>query len=439
MAWVISWAGGSGAQGFDPLLAPGPERTRTLVGVEDAFGPELRFSLGFEESWRRSRIRREAGAPGALTTRPALVGIEGASRLLLASELGLLRGFSVILEAPVLLSTSRVLRAAGGSDRTGWQGALGEVLFVPPVESSGRSGVENLGVGLAWAPPYDTWGSLPRPRLLAEGRFAVAEPMHAARGGDRPGQGEAAARQGPGLSRGSHSLRLNATFSKRWPRVQPYFGGEVEWQWALPGSAFPRDSVAPGPPRRTSLLLGAEVVGWELEERFQRLSFELGAQLSEFTRGSDYTDLFDALGSSESEAYRRPAPTRYTENLDPVTAALFPSVAEEGSRAVIPTGIDTVGSHLKLQFQLKVRWRAGRYIRFEMGGSLGFEQSHLLTSAAPCVGRTAAPAAAGYCPGLGLSGVPNPHYRPEVHEPGQRYWLDGALSGSAGGSATVLF
>jgi hypothetical protein len=108
--------------------------------------------------------------------------------------------------------------------------------------------------------------------------------------------------------------------------------------------------------------------------------------------GRDYSQLFDALGTSH----------------DPQLTAAYPS----GGGPVAFNGLTNVASHSRMSAEVALATQAARYIRFRLGVVLSHVTSHLLTDAAPCS-----------VDGEGTCGAQSANllYRPVIDMPGQRF------------------
>jgi hypothetical protein len=456
--------------------------THVVDAFDDAGGIDLHFTLEYRHSWKRATILREA--PNAVVASAAGESAiadysESTSRLDLRAELGLFHDLALIVQLPIILSSRRTLSGRAGADAL-LDGAPGEPLFSLPSSSPNRSGVEHLGLGVDWG-ILNQWRDAAQPTLLvgAEARFAVSEPMHAcgpATGpeasamrcahpadidrngvageyvtlvqpgrfvsleGDFPPGGRRA-----GVSRGTTALSLHALVSRRFQYLEPYMGFAALFELANQSSDFRAGAAGEHPPIRGSFSLGGELMPWEVVEQFQRLSIDGRLTATYHSEGQDYSELFDALGSSGAPSYRRPNFASYVANVDPGSQAAFPSVVDPDSERVFPTGLTRVQGHGSYAASLRARWQAGRYVHFDLGGALTFTQAHSLTLGEACTpGGSAEVARAGPClvGGAGeqrVLGAPDPAFRPQISQPGRRFSVDTATTLDAWVGATVMF
>jgi hypothetical protein len=468
------------------VLRDPAEVTRVVDAWQDGGGMDLHFTLGYQHTWKRATILRETQDPG-LDARaaqgtlrlPVARFAEQTSRLNVRAELGLYRDLALIVRVPIVLSSSVTLEARGAG-AAALDAAPGVPLFQLPFGSPNRSGVEYLGVGVDWGILNQGRDGL-SPSLLvgAEGRFSVSEPMHAcgrapsadstqpARmrctypsdinrngvGGEYPADGVASlegtlpseARRA-GVSRGTTAIELHAAVSRRFAQLEPYLVLGAALELPVDASDFASDRPwNEHPPLQGHVSLGTEIVPWELVEQYQRVSLDLRLVGTYRSAGQDYSELFDALGSSAAVSYRRPNFAGYRANPDESSRAAVPSVVDPSSERVFATGLTEVAAHGSYALRLAARWQAGQYVHFVAGGAYALIQKHLITLGRPCdAARPATPESAGPCApggvyGPSASGSPDPSYRAETDQPGRRFLVDTARSIDAWVGATVMF
>src|SRR5262249_1991112 len=156
-------------------------------------------------------------------------------------------------------------------------------------------------------------------------------------------------------------------------------------------------------------------------EQFQRITFDARFGASYRSEGRDYSELFDALGSSSAASLRTPMYASYMRGPDPMN----PSVVDPSSQRVYFTGITDVAAYMGMQVSASVTGQGGEYIKFTAGGSYQREQSHIITADQPCnPDFSDNPDASGPCRaqvstsatavGSRITGIPNPNYRPTI-------------------------
>ncbi len=484
------------AQADEPRAANEPrllEETAGITQVVDAFDDEdlfdLKLSLGYEYENRSAPIRRETSIdePGLTTGGYVSDKLnvaeykESTSRLQTRAEVGLYKDIALILRMPVILSHSRKLSDLDGSsdaNALNTQGLVGESLFSVPFESPTRSGIEYLAVGFDFGLMNQTrdW-TKPTWVVGFEGRFNVSEPMHACNENPAPGQvkcaypsdidrdgkrdgteatvsGQAIPLEGdfsgdrdPGVSRGVTGLELHTYVSKRVKYVEPYggFSALLEFQNNSSdyGATDLEGSLVNRPPLRGSMIAGLEVIPWEVREKFQRIAVDFRFKGTYVSEGRDYSELFDALGSSPAESLRYPEFAQYQpSNPDDPNSD---SVVNPNSQLVYVTGLTDVQQHGDYFLSTEFSWQAGEYIKFNLGAGYRIIQSHMITFDQPCNPDLSGDlGAAGPCTGGGdnaprATGIPNPNYRRVINAPGRRFKVGTSTGFKAWLNASVMF
>jgi hypothetical protein len=485
----------------EPLVMREPSE---IVQVADAFDEDdpfdLQLSLGYQSTWTDARIYRESSireaglTTGGYTTSNMNVATyeQHVSRLNTRADIGIFRDIALIVRMPVILSDDRELKAVDGSgDQQSLilRGAPGEQLFSLPFKSPTRSGIEYLAVGIDFGlmnqardPTKPTWV------IGIEGRFDVDEPMHACNGnpaalnldpndpqvdcadpsdinrngisGEPPNddngrslEGNFSGARSAGVSRGVTALEGHVLLSRRVKYIEPYggFRALLEFQNSSSdyGSTDLEGSLVNHPPLRGSMIAGIAVMPWEIREAYQRLTLDFRFTGTYVSEGRDYSELFDALGSSDARSIRTPQYAAYTANPN-AAADGIPSVADQGSQKVYFTGLTDVQQHGVYNLQAGVTYQAGEYVKFNAGAGYTFVQGHFITfdqacnpdfsddpeKAGPC--RTTTAGTAVGTP-ISATGIPNPNYRKVVNDPGLRFKVDNGTSLDAWVSATVMF
>jgi hypothetical protein len=493
---LVSSFAATGASADEPRLASEPrllleptEVTRVVDAFDEGNPFDLHVSLGYRHTSKQADIYRDAalGAQGATrefssnATVPIARSTETTNRLETRADVGLYHDVALVVRMPIILSNDRELRSLEGSgsrQQTLLAGAEGEQLFALPFDSPTRSGIEYLAVGfdLGIANQYRD-RSLPSWVFGFEGRFNVSEPMHACnadppqgevkcadpgdvnRNGRRddnaaiagvsptdvPLEGDFTGSRSPGVSRGMTGLEVHTYISKRVKYIEPYGGFRALFEFPTGHSDFRtldlRSTLVSHPPLEGTVISGLSVIPWEVRARMQRILLDFRFEGTYRSEGQDYSELFDALGSSDALTLRLPAYERYTNN------ANGESVVDTNSRKVYFTGLTDVQQHLLWTLRTEVTWQAGEYVRFQAGGSYTRAQSHLLTNSQACnPDFTGNPAAAGRCHealddagAQRVTGIPNSSYRTAIDAPGRRFRVAGSDSMDAWLRATVMF
>jgi hypothetical protein len=469
-----------------------------ITQVPDAFDDDdpfdLHLSLGYESTWTSATIRRETSIaqPGLSTGgfTQSNMNVAGykqtTSRLLTRADVGIYKDIALVFRVPIILSDDRSLGGVDGSEKqqsVALAGAPGEQLFSLPFKSPTRSGIEYLAVGIdAGIMNQARDATKPTWVLGIEGRFNVSEPMHACnsstnglnqasgqvqcaypsdinrngKSGEYPNadagslEGRFSGSRSPGVSRGTTALEAHTYLSRRIKYIEPYGGFRALFEFPNSSSDYGatdlKGSLVNHPPLRGTMLLGLNVIPWEIPEQFQRITIDFRFAGTYVSEGRDYSELFDALGSSDAPSLRTPNFSDYQKNPQP--NASTPSVVNPQSQKVYFTGLTDVQQHGEYMLSTEFTFQAGEYVKFHLGGGYQIVQSHFITfdqacnpdfsgdiaKSGPCHSQSTAPGSA-----VTASGIPNPNYRRTINDPGQRFKVDDAHAFDAWLNATVMF
>ncbi|HSC86010.1 MAG TPA: hypothetical protein VLC09_02020 [Polyangiaceae bacterium] len=511
-----AWLGGAAVLGHTSTARADEPRHRAepkvlhdtaidLLDVADAFDVDddfdLNLRLGFEHEERSAPIRRESAQPvmasGGYTSDLLDVATynESTERLIPQIDIGLLPELALKVRMPVILANNRSLADRNGSAANSSNanvGLLGEQLFQVPFQSPTRSGIEYLAVGLDLGimsqfrnPQQPNWV------IGIEGRFNVSDPMHACNRSPAEGQvacaypsdinrngtadplgpeygpvagaseGNFTGGRGPGVSRGTTGLEAHAYVSKRLAYIEPYSGVSALFEFPTGGSDFGSQDLktvlANHPPVRGTVTVGLAVIPWEQPEKFQRISFDFRVRGTYVSEGRDYSELFDALGSSAAGSLRSANFAEYMPNLAPngEPNPWVPSVVDPNSERVFFSGITGIQGHGDYDFRAQFTWQAGEYVKFDLGGTMRVIQAHDITFDQACTPTFPADATlAGPCkyqsgsttndngdqvPEWQALGAPNPNFRQVINEPGRRYKVDTSFGFGGFIRASVMF
>jgi hypothetical protein len=435
---------GRSAHADEPVGAREPRLMREeaeITMVANAFDKDDPFDVnvlvGFAESWKRANIRRETQAPqgsASFGTEDIATYSSTRSTLLAGADIGLYHDLALLLRVPIILSWSQQLEGVGGSAAASSQHLAdpsGGELFNVPFASPTRSGVDYVSAGLDWA-IFNQQRDSTKPTWVigAEGRLAVGPPLHACNANASPGPpcpdpANPSSARGPGISRGMDAIIAKTIWSRRIGYVEPYTGLSVQAEFPQASSDFAKwnspNDLERTPPILGSLALGVEVIPYEQRESFQKVSADFRVKAMYHSAGRDYSELFDALGSSQAASLRTPNPSSYTAG--PNNSSV-PSYAAP----VYFAGVTEQQAFGSLTISAAATWQAGEYIKFTVGTALSYAQSHIVTAADPCTPNSNTNGAlAGPCvdPETGAPrGVPNPDYRGTIDSPGLRFSVD---------------
>jgi hypothetical protein len=507
-AWVavtaLTTLVSSRAFGDEPRKASEPPVMREpaeIVQVADAFDDDdlfdLHLSLGYSHSWRSAKVYRETSMPQVSTGdfTPSNMNVakysQDVGRLNTRADVGIYKDIAIVIRLPIILSDDRSLEANGGGlQSTTLAGAPGEQLFSLPFKAPSRSGIEYLALGMDFGvmnqmrnPNKPTWV------IGGEVRVNVSEPMHACNnapanlnqtvsGGQKkctypndmnrdgksgqvtadsgvPGQrvvldeGSSGERK-PGVSRGTTGIAFHTFVSRRVKYIEPYGGFDVLFEFPTADSDFHatdlQGSLVNHPPFRGTMTVGMAIIPWEIRDAFQRLTIDARFEGSYISEGRDYSELFDALGSSDAPSLRSPNFAGYMKNPDPGSVGQYPSIVDPSSQKVYFSGLTDTQQHGEYTFSARATYQAGEYVKFNVGGAYSLIQGHFITFDQACNPNfTGDPAQMGPCrtgsetAGYTATGIPNPNYRKVINDPGRRFKVDDANGFDAWISATVMF
>ncbi|MEO7111700.1 MAG: hypothetical protein ABI183_14765 [Polyangiaceae bacterium] len=465
------------AHADEPVSASEPRQMREtaeITSVVDAFDTDnddpfdLNLTLGFEQRWKHANIRRESdlAQPGLSTGgfTPATENVasfsESTSILNIGADIGIFRDLALILRLPLILNDSAELGDLNGSSNnpSRTQDSNGQQLFSVPFKGPSHSGVDWFSAGLDYA-IFNQQRDWTKPTWVVgiEGRFGIGTPLHACNANPQAGTAQCpdpanpSQNRDPGISRGMTTLAAHTVFSRRFGYVEPYSG-----LWFL--ADFPHDSTDYGatdnlkgslgnhPPLVGTFSLGTEIIPYERRDAYQRLLFDVRASGAYHSEGREYSELFDALGSSTASSLRNFNPGGYMASTG--SGGQTTSVADPAAQKVYFTGITDQQAYGSLGLQASATYQVGEYVKFNAGGGLMWNQNHLISAADSCnPDFKGDPGAAGPCHGVvnngigpqPVSGIPNPNYRAVIDSPGRRFSVDDTTVISLWVAGVVMF
>ncbi len=457
------------AHADEPVAAKEPRLLRETgenTTVIDAFDKDDPFDanilLTLRQSWKHANIRRETGlsqnglSTGGFTSQNENVATfsQSTTTLEVGGDIGIFRDFALSLRLPLILADSRELSDLDGSSRNPQrlQDPNGEQLFSLPFKSPTRSGVDWFSVGLNLA-VFNQQRDDTKPTWVigAEGRFAIGDRLHACNENAAIKCPDPANPTGPGrdpgISRGMHAIIAQTVFSRRYGYIEPYTGFRFHADLPQSNSDFGATSDLKGsllnrPPLIGTFTVGLEVFPWENREAFQRVALDFKLAGSYHSPGRDYTELFDALGSSQAATLRNANPSAYKAGPDG-----FTSIADPNASKVFFTGITDQQAFGAFKLAGGVTWQAGEFVKFSGGLGLEYVQSHLITAADACNPDFKGDAgASGPCRtgaatagGGSTTGIPNPNHRQVIDLPGRRFSVDDTTIVDLWLSGVVMF
>jgi len=324
---IALWAKAASAD--EPVAAREPRLLRETgenTTVIDAFDKDDPFDanllLTFRQSWKSANIRRETTlaqpglATGEFTAANENVAAYSQSLTVLevGGDIGIYKDLALSVRLPLILADARELSDLDGSSRNPQrlQDPTGAQLFSVPFKSPTRSGVDWFSVALNYA-IFNQLRDESKPTWVigAEGRFAIGERMHACNDNAAIKCPDPANPTGPGrdpgISRGMNAIIANTVFSRRIGYVEPYSGFRFQAELPQSNSDFGATSDLKGtllnrPPLVGTFTVGMEIFPWENREAFQRVVIDLRLRGSYHSPGRDYSELYDALGSSQASS-----------------------------------------------------------------------------------------------------------------------------------------
>ncbi len=435
-------------------LAAGPDSE-----VASAFDPDdpydFHVSFDYRVTSRHSAIRRElSGAPGADPEGPTplvkdLVFAGTRHELVPRVEIGVFTDLALTLALPVVVRESRRLEfdkradscvfapnprdascidasnsttvasgllPEGGFDAGDPDGGGGGDAF----RGVGRSGLDQLHVGVVWAPlNQQRDASKPTWKAGTELRLSLGSVM--AYDGDDP-SGET------GVSRGVHELRLYTSLARKVGWAEPTF--EIWWMTPLsvrrgtPLDDLDRDfgSGRTSSQVRTGGRFGVEAAAWKSRSGLPRVAVQVGGELEALFEGRAYTDMWEVF------AYAGHAPTTgpLILDADPVL---------QGRQAISHPGVSSVENYLTGAARLGVDATVTELLHVDAGFRLGWEQPHMISFAG--AGQDSADDENEVVDPL--SEEVNPFHVPLIDGPGHRYRVADAGTYSLSLGVRVLF
>ncbi|EYF02004.1 hypothetical protein [Chondromyces apiculatus] len=459
------------------MAEPG-EITDVIDAFDDGDLFDLNISLGFQYFTKSAKIRRESAiaspglTDGYYTSNQMNVASysETTAKLTPRIDIGIYKDLAFHVSLPIILNNSRELTDLDGSANNAayiLRGASGEQLFSLPFTSPDRSGLEYLGLGLdldimnqARDRTKPTW------LLGFEARLPVSQPMSActesplegqvkcaapsdvnrngADDGDDNGEGRDAAARDPGVGRGTVGLELHTILSKRMKYVEPYGGFRALFEFFATSDDYDLTSLEGSlvnmPPIVGTVMLGMMIIPWENREKFGRLSFDMRVEGEYHSEGRDYSELFDALGSSTAPSLRNPQWAGYTGDIQ------GNSVIDTGSSRSYFTGLSNVQPYGSIRASASATWQASELVKFQFGMGFRHDGAHGLGGDQPCnpsvkddVGRSGPCRRDNGDGSFTQTGIPNPNYRHSINAVGRRFYADAITTIDLFASGVVMF
>ena len=367
-------------------LGPTPAMGAQVTEVVDTFSTDETFGGGYASvNWgmrfRSGPILREtlclahdtaAGAGATLCP--------GGSRVLDARELwvdrqvmsmnidavvGFWRHASLKLRVPVVLSDQTSLRFDDGVNATN---SSVDPYNQPSLFTVGNNGPTRAGMGdpSLWLRfnPISWSRDAARPTWSLEMGLTIPTPMVKESNNTHVGQG-------------LWQLDLATAVSARPTRwLEPYFRSGVTFRIPGQSSLFQdlgrtQTLVAPG--HILEGRIGIEFIPWERRDVRQHFSVDVGGRIAFAFEGREYTDLFEALGSSDCD------PSNPDNPCDLTTYDRDANIATSQRRKT--DGITDVDNYATLGTWLSMRYRPTSAFQLGLAVTGDFEMAHFLTFA----------------------------------------------------------
>lgn len=435
----------------------------SFTDVIDAFDDhdpfDVNLTLAYLRTWEFGRIQRENPTSGDHRMSRDWLDVGDYSheinQLVVGLDVGIFRDLALYGRLPLILSDDRSIASVGGTGRVedrGPDGASNPPLFdlSSTFRSPTRSGVDYLALGIAWSILNQHRDrNVPTWMWMLEGRFNLGDPMRACGpngmggfeclGTDEDPDTLALRRNGsPGVGRGTNALRIETRGSFRYEYIEPYAGlaFQIEWPGYGSGQFLPQGNLAGYindlPPILGRLTVGSAIIPWEDREHFQRFSIDLRFLGEYWSEGHDYSPLFDALGSSRNPYLTHAVLEGQPTDGDPNGQA--------GLERVHFYGLTDVQSRTRFGGQLTLEMQAARYVRFALSATLLHTPSYGITIADACNPNvTDPPRGDQRLRGTCRSGIINPHHRPVIDLPGQRFRMASTTQVDLMASVTAQF
>lgn len=467
------------------------EVTNVIDAFDDGDPFDFNISLGFQFFSKSAKIRREtaAGGPGLTSGgyTSNLLNVasysESTSKLIPRIDFGIYKDLAGHISLPIILNHSRGLEdldGSAGNQEYILRGAPGEQLFSLPFNSPDRSGLEYLGLGLdlnimnqardrtkpTWLLGFEV--RLPVSQAMAactttprDGQVECANPSDINRNGQRDGdlEGQDVEQRDPGVGRGTIGLEVHTILSKRIKYVEPYGGFRALIEWYGASDDFDltnlEGSLVNMPPLVGTVMLGMMIIPWENREKFGRLTFDLRAEGEYHSEGRDYSELFDALGSSDAPSLRSPQWASYhaetvcvDDDGNPNTPCINrdSSAVDQGSQKTYFTGLSNVQPYASFRASVSATWQASELVKFQLGAGFRHDGAHGIGGDQPCNPDLADDIyRSGPCRrdngdgSFTSTGSPNPNYRQTINAVGRRFYADSITTFDIFASGVVMF
>jgi len=432
-------------------------RAAEVTRVRSGFDEARRFDFGVTVTWlhseKRAFIKREASAFGSQSRLSNdLVYRQTRDVMNTRIEMGVMRDVGLHVDLPFVVRDDRGLdfdqpngRACGdgpsapvcinqhnstilrdgilpgaGQASYGVDAGAGAVPFAAPSSAvfrgPRRSGLESLGVGVAWAVMNQSRDeSKPTFVLGLDARLDVGTTMRY--DAARPGANTA-------VGLGYHQFIASMAVSRRLGALEPYFG--AYYLQPARGSGSPFQPLAgdnqphSAPQQRAGAHFGVEFVPWEAPQNHQRVALDLRMRGEHRFQGSSRSELWEPLSGPSACGAGNLEACRPGIDVELNGGGPHPGITETQASS-------TVGGDLGLNIQV------GRHVRFRGLFGLSADLPHFITFATTGRDRDGD----GHVDST--SAEANPAYREAVDLPGRRFKVDGSQIWNVALNAALTF
>lgn len=421
------WVGILAAMVLADLPAAAAERTSVMSSADATDRFDGALSVRYDWMLRRSAIGREfpcdptiAGCPTAPATvaKPELAAERVTHALDVDARIGLYHDLELRITLPVVLRDRTTLTFADGVGTTNSRidDGSASTLFQVPHEGPGRGGMGDMRFGLRWA-PLAQWRQPRHPTLVLEAAYTAPT-------------GEVRDPWNTAVGAGLHAVHLEVAASRLWRFVEPYFAVHGDLRFPAPGRTLFRNYDAEaqtrvGPGHGLGMVLGAEWIPWRVPRSDGKAGrhavIDTGISMNYTFRGREYTDLFDALGTTPCAGDPACVGTRSNKNMAAYDRTL--AGAQGGPRTL--DGLTDVASYGTIGAWVGVNVQPIEYLEISLRFQYAHETAHLLTNADTGKDSDASNNTIEWINDAGRNEY-NPVFNSEIDEPGHRLRSSGA-------------
>jgi hypothetical protein len=235
--------------------------------------------------------------------------------------------------------------------------------------------------------------------------------------------------------------------SKRVKYVEPYGGFTALFEFPEGDSDYHvsdfSSTLVNHPPLVGTMVAGLMIHPWENREKYSRITLDFRFQGEYHSEGRDYSELFDALGSSAAPSLRQPQWSAYTRGTGGT------SVVDLSSQRDYFSGLADVQAYGAARGSISLLWQASELIRFQVGAGYRHDEGHGISNDQPCnpdnkgdIEKSGPCHSGGNATGGGTltaTGTPNPNYRPTINSVGRRFFVDASNTFDMFASIALMF